>query len=422
MSIPQLNKVNAMKFSFKSNLFFIALFSFTHFFAPRVFAGGEPEAHAEEMVKGPNGGRLLAQDEFQLELTIFEEGVPPEFHVYVSNKGKPVSPHDVSLNITLKRLGSVEDHIHFAPQEYYLRGDMEIYEPHSFQVVVEAGYQGKNYRWEYDNFEGRVSIAQDIADSMGIATEIAGKAVMDETVQAYGRVIAPAGGHQEITARFEGVVKKVYVELGDAVSAGDKLLAIESNESLQNYIIFSPVTGIVDELNTSQGLNTNNDVLITVLDTEQSEVELDVFLKERERVQKGQKVTVSLQGLETQLRGVVSFVASEVKPNQSFPVRVKLENSSLELLPGMFAKAEIAVANYEVERAVKRKALQAFRDFTVVYAKVGDTYEVRMLELGREAGEWVEVLSGLPEGTEYVTENSYVIKADIEKSGAAHHH
>ncbi len=71
---------------------------------------------------------------------------------------------------------------------------------------------------------------------------------------------------------------------------------------------------------------------------------------------------------------------------------------------------------------MERVGLQAFRDFTVVYAQVGDEYEVRMLELGHKAGDYVEVLGGLESGVRYVTENSYVIKADIEKSGAAHDH
>ena len=48
--------------------------------------------------------------------------------------------------------------------------------------------------------------------------------------------------------------------------------------------------------------------------------------------------------------------------------------------------------------------------------------EVRMLELGREAGEYVEVLGGIEPGTRYVAASSYVIKADIEKSGASHDH
>ena len=66
--------------------------------------------------------------------------------------------------------------------------------------------------------------------------------------------------------------------------------------------------------------------------------------------------------------------------------------------------------------------MQSFRDFTVVYAKVDDTYEVRMLDLGRRDGEFVEVLGGLEPGTDYVIENSYLVKADVEKSGASHDH
>ena len=40
----------------------------------------------------------------------------------------------------------------------------------------------------------------------------------------------------------------------------------------------------------------------------------------------------------------------------------------------------------------------------------------------QQHGEWVEILGGLDPGARYVTENSYVIKADIEKSGASHDH
>ena len=92
------------------------------------------------------------------------------------------------------------------------------------------------------------------------------------------------------------------------------------------------------------------------------------------------------------------------------------------LAAGQKISAEIEVAAVPVELAVKRSGLQAFRDFTVVYAKVGEEYEVRMLELGQAAGEWIQVLGGLKPGTEYVTENSFIIKADIEKSGASHDH
>jgi cobalt-zinc-cadmium efflux system membrane fusion protein len=84
--------------------------------------------------------------------------------------------------------------------------------------------------------------------------------------------------------------------------------------------------------------------------------------------------------------------------------------------------ASIRVAEHDVPLAVKRSGLQPFRDFTVVYAQIGDEYEVRMLELGRQDHTWIEVLGGLAPGTRYVTENSFVLKADVEKSGATHDH
>ena len=88
----------------------------------------------------------------------------------------------------------------------------------------------------------------------------------------------------------------------------------------------------------------------------------------------------------------------------------------------MTVKGNVLVDEKQVPLAVKTSALQKYRDFTVVFGKVGNTYEVRMLDLGMSDGEKVEVLNGLKPDTEYVTENSFLIKADIEKSGASHDH
>ncbi|MBW2716313.1 MAG: hypothetical protein JRD03_09565 [Deltaproteobacteria bacterium] len=117
------------------------------------------------------------------------------------------------------------------------------------------------------------------------------------------------------------------------------------------------------------------------------------------------------------------MIESTADPHdQSVVARVALESTGAQFLPGTFVEAEVKIGEYEVPLAVNRTGLQSFRKFRVVYALVDDVYEVRMLKLGREAGKWVEVLGGLESGTEYVTANSHLIKADIEKSGAAHGH
>jgi len=54
--------------------------------------------------------------------------------------------------------------------------------------------------------------------------------------------------------------------------------------------------------------------------------------------------------------------------------------------------------------------------------KDGDQYEFQSVSIGRSDGTIAEVLSGLDLGTPYVVGNSYLVKADIEKSSAEHDH
>ena len=106
-------------------------------------------------VKGPSGGRLLTEGDFQLEVTIYERGVPPEFRVYASEAGRPIALREVQLTIEVHRLGNRVDVIAFQPESDYLRGDKVVEEPHSFDVKVIAEWKGKTYRLEYSQVEGR---------------------------------------------------------------------------------------------------------------------------------------------------------------------------------------------------------------------------------------------------------------------------
>ena len=104
-------------------------------------------------------------------------------------------------------------------------------------------------------------------------------------------------------------------------------------------------------------------------------------------------------------------------------IRVVLDNNKdAKWVPGSFVRGTVTVSDRKASLAVKTSGLQRFRDFTVVFAKVEDTYEVRMLDLGASDGTWTEVLGGIEPGQDYVAENSFLIKADIEKSGASHDH
>lgn len=380
--------------------------------------GGDPAAEA----KGPHGGRLLTSDDFELELAIFERGVPPEFRAWARKGGEPIPTGDVSLQVKLARLGGRVDDISFAPEGAYLRGDTVVYEPHSFEVSIAAEHEGEKYTWHYENFEGRTRITPEAAQSLGVETAVAGPAVLADTVTVYGRIRVNPKRVREVRARFDGAVRGVHADVGSTVAKGDRLLTIESDESLNAYSISAPIGGVVTQRDANPGEQTSGRLLLTVTDTSSVWADLSIFPGDQARVRTGNPVSIASAAGGEPVTGVISTIEVLAKADQSVTARAVLPNPEGRLVPGTFVTAEIKVGEYEVPIAVRREGLQAFRDFTVVYTQVGDQYEVRMLDLGREAGEYVEVLGGIEPGAHYVAANSYVIKADIEKSGASHDH
>jgi cobalt-zinc-cadmium efflux system membrane fusion protein len=372
--------------------------------------------------RGPHGGRLLNDGVFTLELAIFETGVPPEFRVWASSAGKAISPSDVNLEVRLTRLGNHVDTIGFQPQDDFLRGDQVIYEPHSFMVSIDARVGGAAHRWEYDNFEGRTRISDSVAEAFELETDIAGPARIRQVIDVYGSVEPNADRVSIVSARFDGLIQSVHASLGEAVTAGQPMLTIESDASLKPYQVKAPISGIVTERNANVGEPTAGRRLFTIIDPSSVWVNLAIFPSNLPQVQVGALVSIDSIGGNSKATGTIDRMSIVADSNQAVMARVVLDNSEGQFFPGSKIRGRIQVAVYDVPLAVKRDGLQSFRDFTVVFAKVGDEYEVRMLELGQQDDEWIEVLGGLDPGTRYVTNNSYLVKADIEKSGASHDH
>ena len=210
------------------------------------------EDHADEAIeieKGPNNGRIFRDGNFSLELAIFEKGVPPEFRAWATKDGNKIAPENLKLKVNLTRLGNKVDNINFESQGDALRGDMEIYEPHSFVVEIIAENQGETHSWKYDNFEGRTKIENAVAKALEIETETAGPVVIDKTISAYGQIVENPENVRQVSARFEGVIKRVFSSVGEKVKKGQKLAIIESNESLKTYSIKAPISGLLMERN-----------------------------------------------------------------------------------------------------------------------------------------------------------------------------
>ena len=374
----------------------------------------------QEIVKGPHNGRLLTDGDFTVELAIFERGVPPEYRVWASDDGKIIAPKDWQVSVELTRLGGNIDKFKFAAQEDFLRSQSEVTEPHSFDVAVTATYKNKKHQWKFPSYEGRLTMSAAIAKESGMTTAIAGAGKLQKTVKLYGQALPDPVRVSHIQARYPGVIRAVKATIGSQVRAGDVLASVESNESLRQYNITAPISGTIIERHANPDEFTGDNVLFTLVDYSQLEVHLHAFAKDANKLKTGQTVLLEGEG-----RSAISKIESLTSHEDGAPTliaHIPLPNSLGDWVPNQSLAGAVTLAEIPVALVIDNRALQGFRDWQVVFIQVGDTYEIRPIELGQSDGQFTEVLGGLNIGDRYVVENSYLLKADLEKSGASHDH
>ena len=387
-----------------------------------VAAHGE-EAPAADYERGPHGGRMLRDGDFAVEVTIYEPDIPPQSRVYPFLKNQPLDPASVTLRMELHRFGSRVDDFTYVKEGEYLMGNRVVEEPHSFVVKVIAEHAGRKSAWEYDSFEGRVGMSVKAMETGGISIETAGPAKLRTLLSLNGKIAVDPDKVAHVAPRYPSIILEARKKLGDRVQKGEVLAVLENNETLQPYEMRSQVAGRVLHRDAVLGESVGPETTLYVVgDLETVLVDIAVPRESFASLREGQKVVISdSHGLRGE--AVITYLSPiGVENTQTMLARAELPNPESKWQPSLYVGAEVVVGETEVPVAVKESALQTFREWDVVFMNDGTLFEIAILELGRRDDGWVEVVSGLAAGTRYATENSFVVKADVLKSGASHDH
>ena len=402
---------------------------FTLLLSSKVYAGdghdhsdGHHDHHKDEPAHGPHGGRLLEKDKFALELKIFEEGVPPQYRIYGYLEEEPLAASAFEVEVLLKRFDRT-DHFAFKPKGDYLTSDKVVEEPHSFVVTVTAKYNGKVFEWEFDSFEGRTVLSEEALKIANLEYETVQSHEIENSTRVYGRLIPNEDKVAHLIPRFSGVVTEIHKSLGDKVSKGEVLATVESNQALQTYHIRSQIEGVVIKRHATLGeFVSDSREIFVVADLSEIWADFQVYRDDVGPISVGQRISIDL-GSGGEIPATVSYVSPITdSATQSKLIRAILPNKNGALRPGLFVSGILSSSQRTVPLAVRREAIQSFRDWNVVYLKDGHVFQAMPVKIGQKDSKYVEILSGLKEGDRYVSKNSYIIKADIEKSGAAHDH
>ncbi len=267
------------------------------------------------------------------------------------------------------------------------------------------------------------SISNESAATMGIETTIAGPASIRETVRLSGRIVLNQNRSAEVKARFPGIVRGVFKQVGDAIKRGEKLATVESNESLQVYIVPSPLDGMVLERNISVGDTAGDAPIFVVADLTSLWAEFFIFAGDMGAIKQGQRIIIrSLDGRMMATGTLQTIQPTAEASSQTIVARAEVDNTQGQWRSGMTVQGHAVISEAPVEVAVPNAAIQRMEGEDVVFVKNGHGYAAAPVKLGMADTEMTQILEGLAAGTEVVSKNSFVVKADIGKAGAEHAH
>ncbi len=323
------------------------------------------------------------------------------------------------LALTLSACGKDENHTAAAPAA--------AAQSKNHADEDQAGHEHAEGEGEAGHAEEEVqatTIPAEIARRSGIATNAAGPGTIADEHDVQGLVTPLEGRVARITARYPGPVRSLRANIGDAVKAGQTLATIDSNLSLTTYSIATPISGVVLARNASVGeVAVEGTALFEIADLSTLWVDLHVFGADASHLRPGLPVTVMRMGEEVGVDTTIDrILPGTATASQSTVARASIKNPDGLWRPGSAVHARVTVERLPVPLAVPLTALQRMDDQDVVFVREGERYLARPIKAGRRDARSLEVLSGLKAGEQVVTEQSFLIKADIEKAGASHEH
>jgi RND family efflux transporter MFP subunit len=207
--------------------------------------------------------------------------------------------------------------------------------------------------------------------------------------------------YQARTAAVQALEKAVAVQRS-SISAAEANLA--RLQQLQSYrTVRAPFDGVVTLRNIDIGalVNSGNTLLFRIAQTGALRTYVNVPQSHANSVRPGQPAQLTVPNLPgRRFAGVVARTANALDPNsRTLLVELRVPNPEGALLPGMYAQVDLSSARANPPLLVPSTALVLRASGPqVAVVRPDRTVHIQNIQVGRDYGDRLEVLSGLQEG------------------------
>lgn len=198
----------------------------------------------------------------------------------------------------------------------------------------------------------------------------------------------------------------------------------ESGKVKENFPVFASNSGTVTEKMVNEGDYVNRgEALYKVANLTKVWAVFDAYEQQLSNLKEGQKLQISVNAFaDESFIGIIDFIDPILDNSaRTTEVRVVLDNRGGKLKPGMFLQAEVELEDTEDSQlSIPKSAVMWTGERSVVYLKTDPNtpeFEMKEVKLGSEIGDSYQILEGLTEGDEVVTNGTFTVDAAAQLQG-----
>lgn len=222
--------------------------------------------------------------------------------------------------------------------------------------------------------------------------------------QAYAKLLSYGMAEREITQ---------LLKTGDASKATGQ------------FVLFAPQAGTVvrDDFTIGEFIEPGR-LLVEISDESTVWVEARLSSEQSARIEIGAPARVKSDVGHWEDGAVIQLQHALDETTRTLMARIEIDNRDDDFHAGQFVDAVIATGEGEQVLALPESAVVLMNGSPTVFRIDGDEIDPTQVETGAASGGWTEIVSGLAEGDEIVTTQTFLLKSLIQKSkmGEGHGH
>jgi RND family efflux transporter MFP subunit len=206
--------------------------------------------------------------------------------------------------------------------------------------------------------------------------------------------------------------RKAQDSLNSAVASRATIEAqIKSTESsLKDYTVTSPISGYVTAKNVTEGAMFNG-TAYTICDTSTVNIEVNVSEDIETRVHVGDDVRILVPSIsDDELVGNITEINPAANQDGTYTIKVNMDNAEGKYKSGLYAEVYFAKSTSENALTVTRNSVLHSNDEYCVYVENNGTVTKKIVTVGIDTGERIEVTSGITAEDRVVSKGQTYLK------------